>query len=105
MTLLGTIDGSYVAYRQFLVQGVGILINVASKLGRHTVPYYASYAAAKHGVVGLSESLRQEIAQQGREHLHVCLVMPTAPDPQAVVDTLVRLAPESPDQENLRAHR
>jgi len=121
-TLLGTLYGSYAAYRQFLAQGAGILINVASELGRHTVPYYASYAAAKHGVVGLSESLRQEIAQQAREHVHVCLVMPTAHDtpffdhvanytgrevqappplhdPQAVVDTLVRLAADPQDKE------
>jgi len=118
-TLLGTLYGSYAAYRQFLAQGAGILINVASELGRHTVPYYASYAAAKHGVVGLSESLRQEIAQHGREHVHVCLVLPTAPDtplsdhmanytgqappplhdPQAVVDTLVRLAADPQDKE------
>jgi short-subunit dehydrogenase len=121
-TLLGTLYGAYVAYRQFLAQGSGILINVASELGRHTVPYYASYAAAKHGVVGLTESLRQEVAQQGRPDIHVCLVMPTAHDtpffdhaanytghevrvppplhdPQNVVDTLVRLAMDPRDKE------
>jgi short-subunit dehydrogenase len=78
--LLGTLYGSYVAYRHFHTQHSGVLINVASELGRHTVPYYASYAAAKHGVVGLSEALRQEIDQNGIEHVHVCLVMPTAHD-------------------------
>ena len=61
--LLGTLYGSHVAYRQFLEQGRGTLINVSSELGRHTVPYYTSYAAAKHGVVGLGDALRQEIEQ------------------------------------------
>lgn len=121
-TLLGTVYGSYVAYRHFVAQGSGILINVASELGRHTVPYYAAYAASKHGVVGLSDSLRQEIVQQGRHDVHVCLVMPTAHDtpffdhvanysghtvqappplhdPQEVVDTLVRLAADPKDKE------
>jgi NAD(P)-dependent dehydrogenase (short-subunit alcohol dehydrogenase family) len=92
-TLLGTLYGSYVAYRQFLAQGAGILINVASELDQHTAPDHASYAAATHGVVALSDSLRQEVAQQGRSDVHVCLVMPAAhDDPQHVIDTLVRLA-------------
>lgn len=120
--LLGTLYGSYFAYRTFLEQGGGTLINVASELGRHTVPYYVSYAAAKHGVVGLGESLRQEIAEQEIEGVHVCTVLPTAHDtpffdhaanytghevqapqplhdPQQVVETLVRLACDPKDEE------
>ncbi len=120
--LLGTLYGSYCAYRHFLAQGSGILINIASELGRHTVPYYASYAAAKHGVVGLSEALHQEIDQNGIENVHVCLVMPTAHDtpffdhaanytghevqaptplhdPDNVVETLVRLVENPKDKE------
>lgn len=78
--LLGTIYGSYAAWPRFLAQGSGTLINVASELGMHTVPYYSSYAAAKHGVVGLSQTLRQELEQNGVSDVHVCLVMPTAHD-------------------------
>ena len=120
--LLGTLYGSWFAYRQFLRQGAGILINIASELGGHTVPYYSSYAAAKHGVVGLGESLRQEIGQNGIANVHVCTVMPTAHDtpffdhaanytgheirpprplhdPQNVVETLVRLAENPQNRE------
>jgi short-subunit dehydrogenase len=120
--LLGTLYGSYYAYQAFLKQGAGILINIASELGEHTVPYYTSYAAAKHGVVGLSESLRQEIEQNRIEGVHVCLVMPTAHDtpffdhaanytghevqapkplhdPQNVVETIVQLARDPEDRE------
>jgi len=119
--LLGTLYGSYFAYRQFLKQGDGVLINMASELGRHTAPYYASYTAAKHGVVGLCESLRQELEQAGIENVHVCLVMPTAHDtpffdhvanytgrevqapaplhdPQDVIEALVGLARNPKDQ-------
>ena len=78
--LLGTLYGSYFAYRQFLRQGDGVLINIASELGRTTVPYYASYAAAKHGIVGLDDALQQELDAAGREDIHVCTVLPTALD-------------------------
>ena len=119
--LLGTLYGSHVAYRQFLEQGRGTLINVSSELGRHTVPYYTSYAAAKHGVVGLGDALRQEIEQNGLDDIHVCTVMPTAHDTpffdhaanytghevqpipplydvQKVVDTIVRLVVHPEDE-------
>jgi short-subunit dehydrogenase len=120
--LLGTLYGSYFAYRQFLRQGAGTLINIASELGGHTVPYYTSYAATKHAVVGLSDSLRQEIEQNKLKGVHVCVVLPAAHDtpffdhaanytghevqpprplhdPQDVVETLVRLASDPEDRE------
>lgn len=120
--LLGVLYGSWLAYRQFREQGSGILINVASELGQHTVPYYSSYAAAKHGVVALGDVLRQELAQQRIGGIHVCTVLPTAHDtpffdhaanytgraveaprplhdPAAVVETLLRLARDPKDRE------
>jgi short-subunit dehydrogenase len=119
--LLGTLYGSHWAYRHFVAQGSGILINIASELGEHSVPYYASYVASKHGVVGLGDALRQELDQNGIENVHVCTVMPTAHDtpffdhaanytgrevqppwplhdPQNVVDALVRLACNPKDE-------
>jgi short-subunit dehydrogenase len=120
-TLLGTLYGSYVAYRHFLVRRAGVLINVASELGAHTVPYYTSYAAAKHGVIGLSDSLRQEVGQRALTEVHVCTVLPTAHDtpffdhaanytghevqapqplhdPDDVVDAIVQLARDPKDK-------
>jgi short-subunit dehydrogenase len=120
--LLGTLYGTYFAYRQFLAQGGGVLINIASELGFGTVPYYSSYAAAKHGVVGLASSLRQEVKQNGIDGVHICTIMPTAHDtpffdhaanytgreitppkplhdPQKVVDAIVRIARDPEDEE------
>ena len=120
--LLGTLYGTWFAYKQFLAQGSGILINVSSELGRHTVPYYASYAAAKHGIVGLDDALQQEVVQQGHADIHVCTVLPTAHDtpffdhaanytghetkapqplhdPHDVVETILRLARDPRDTE------
>lgn len=120
--LLGTLYGSYCAYRQFLAQGSGVLINIASELGYGSVPYYTSYTAAKHGVTGLSDSLRQEVKQNKIEGVHICTIMPTAHDtpffdhaanytgheitapkplhdPQNVVDAIVRAATDPEDKE------
>ena len=120
--LFGVLYGAYYGYRQFLQQRSGVLINVSSELGGSTVPYYSSYAAAKHGVVGLGDSLRQEIEQAGMKDIHVCTVMPAAHDtpffdhaanytghevqapkplhdPYDVVATIVRLALDPKDRE------
>ncbi|MBL8827437.1 MAG: SDR family oxidoreductase [Planctomycetaceae bacterium] len=80
INLLGTIYGSYVALRQFRKQNGGTLINVASALGKIPAPYYASYTASKHGIVGLSSALRQELKQNNQAAIHVCTVMPMAMD-------------------------
>ena len=120
--LCGTLYGSYCAYKQFLSQGSGVLINIASELGYASVPYYTSYTASKHAVVGLSDSLRQEIQQNDIKGVHVCTIMPTAHDtpffdhaanytgheitapkplhdPQNVVDAIVRAAGDPEDKE------
>jgi short-subunit dehydrogenase len=78
--LLGVLYGSLFAYRHFRSMGTGTLINIASELGKTSVPYFSSYIAAKHGVVGLSASLRQELNQEKVEGIHVCCIMPTAHD-------------------------
>jgi len=124
--LLGTLYGSHRAYRQFLAQGSGTLINVASEVGGHSIPYYTSYTASKHGVVGLSDALRQEVEVTGRKGIHICTVMPAAHDtpffdhaanytgheiqapkplhdPEDVVETLVRLARDPKDREMVGA--
>jgi NAD(P)-dependent dehydrogenase (short-subunit alcohol dehydrogenase family) len=119
--LIGTIYGSYFAMRQFRQQGSGTLINVASVIGKIPAPYFASYAAAKHGIVGLCGALRQELKEDKIENIHVCTVMPTTfdtpffehaaqytgheagpipptYDPKEVVDTIVGLATDPEDE-------
>ena len=119
--LIGALYGSYFAMRQFRRQGKGTLINVASIIGKVPSPYFSSYAAAKHGVVGLSASLRQELMEDKIDTIHVCTVMPTtfdtpffehaaqytgheaSPipptyDPKEVVDTIFGLATDPKDE-------
>src|SRR5262249_27126819 len=119
--LLGVLYGSYYAMRQFRAQEYGTLINIASVIGKVPSPYYASYAAAKHGVVGLSAVLRQELRENNIDAIRVCTVMPTSFDtpffdhasnysghevtpippvyePEKVVDAIVRMASDPEDE-------
>jgi short-subunit dehydrogenase len=119
--LLGTLYGSYEALRHFRRTGVGVLINVASVVGKIPAPLYSSYVAAKFGVVGFSDALRQELKADGVDRIHVCTVLPMAHtteffdhagnytgresnpippvyDPQVTVDKLVQLVVEPEDE-------
>ena len=119
--LVGTLMGSYVALKHFRERWTGTLINVASVIGKIPAPYYASYAAAKFGIVGLGDALRQELSQENDEAIRVCTVMPMAHntdffehagnytghkaepippiyDPQVTVDALVKLVVEPEDE-------
>ena len=78
--LLGTLYGSYFAMRQFRKQGFGTLINVSSMIGKVPSPYFASYAAAKSGVVGLSASIRQELKENNIDGIRVSTILPTSMD-------------------------
>lgn len=59
------LTGVFLTLREGLrrIDGWGRLISVASTAGLKGYPYVAPYAAAKHGVVGLTRSLALEIAR------------------------------------------
>jgi NAD(P)-dependent dehydrogenase (short-subunit alcohol dehydrogenase family) len=66
VNLLGPIIGSRLALQRWLADDrPGHLINIASGAGRIPLPGSASYSASKHGVVGLTESLRLEYRHTG----------------------------------------
>lgn len=59
------LTGTFLTLRAGLaqMQGWGRLISVASTAGLKGYAYVAPYTAAKHGVVGLTRALAQEVAQ------------------------------------------
>ena len=69
----GVILGSKLAAARMVPRGTGHIVNLASQAGNGGVPNLATYCAAKHAVVGLSESLRGELLDAGIE---VSCVMP-----------------------------
>jgi short-subunit dehydrogenase len=65
VNLMGTILGSRLALQRMLPRRQGHLVNIASGAGRVPLPGSAVYSATKHGVVGLTESLRLEYHGSG----------------------------------------
>ena len=113
--LKGVISGTHAALKIFRGQQRGTIINVSSGLGKIPAPYYGSYVASKFGIVGLDDSIRQELKLNKETGIHVCTVMPMAMDtnffdhaanytgkepqpvgplydPEKVVDELVKLS-------------
>jgi short-subunit dehydrogenase len=78
--VFGYIHGARAAMPHFRRQGSGVLVNVASVAGKVSQPYASAYVASKHAIVGLSESLRQELALLGEKDVHVATVMPATID-------------------------
>lgn len=76
----GTLYGSYYAMRQFRQQHYGSLINIASVMGKVPLPYYASYTASKHAIVGLDAAINQELQVNNERNIHVTTIMPFAAD-------------------------
>jgi NAD(P)-dependent dehydrogenase (short-subunit alcohol dehydrogenase family) len=69
----GVILGCKLALPEMIARGSGHVVNVASAAAKVGVPREAVYAASKHAVLGLSESLRAELRGTGVE---LSVVMP-----------------------------
>jgi NAD(P)-dependent dehydrogenase (short-subunit alcohol dehydrogenase family) len=73
INLWGAIYGIHAALPIMRRQGGGHIVNTASIAGLIPVPFQALYCATKYAVVGLSESLRFELGDEG---IHVSVVCP-----------------------------
>ncbi len=65
INLSGVFYGMKYAIPHMLKNGGGAIVNVASILGAVGTPGASAYVAAKHGVLGLTQTAALEYAQQG----------------------------------------
>lgn len=72
VNLRGVVNGVIAAYPRMVAQGHGHIVNVASMAGLAPTPLTAAYSMTKHGVVGLSTTLRPEAALKGVRVTVVC---------------------------------
>jgi NAD(P)-dependent dehydrogenase (short-subunit alcohol dehydrogenase family) len=72
VNLWGVIHGVYYFMPHMLARGAGYFVNVASMAGLTGVAGLAAYSTSKFAVVGLSESLRAEVASRGIGVTAVC---------------------------------
>lgn len=72
--IAANLTGVFLTLREGLAQmkGWGRLISIASTAGLKGYAYAAPYAAAKHGVVGLTRSLALEVARKGITANTIC---------------------------------
>lgn len=72
LNLWGVIYGVDAALPIMRRQGGGHIVNTSSVAGLLPIPFQAMYCATKYAVVGLSESLRYEVEDQGIRFSVVC---------------------------------
>ncbi|MGQ0434679.1 MAG: SDR family NAD(P)-dependent oxidoreductase [Microthrixaceae bacterium] len=72
VNLRGVVNGVIAAYPRMVAQGHGHIVNVASMAGLAPTPLTAAYTMTKHGLVGLSTTLRPEAALNGVRVTVVC---------------------------------
>jgi NAD(P)-dependent dehydrogenase (short-subunit alcohol dehydrogenase family) len=72
VNIRGVINGIQAAYQIMLAQGFGHIVNTASMAGLMPGPGNTVYTMTKHGVVGLSLSLRGEAALMGVRVSVIC---------------------------------
>ncbi len=88
VNLTGVFLCTQAALPPMLAARAGRIVNIASTAGQKGYAYCAAYAAAKHGVLGLTRSLALEVAAQG---LSVNAVCPGYTDTAIVRDGVARI--------------
>jgi NAD(P)-dependent dehydrogenase (short-subunit alcohol dehydrogenase family) len=72
VNIRGVVNGIQAAYPLMVAQGFGHIVNTASMAGLMPGPGNTVYTMTKHGVVGLSTSLRGEAAPKGVRVSVIC---------------------------------
>jgi len=75
VNLMGTVYTCKAAIGPMKAQGHGDIVNISSQAGRKTGPMVGAYAASKHALNAMSDSMRQEVGGHG---IRVCVLMPGA---------------------------
>jgi len=71
INLYGVIVGTQLAIERMKQRRSGHVVNIASSAGKAGVPGIATYSATKHAVVGLTEAVRAEHADDGIDFSYV----------------------------------
>ena len=75
VNFMGQVHGMWAAVPRMRANGGGVIINVASVVGKRAMPLQNFYSASKFAIVGLSEALRTELAIQ-KANVKICVVCP-----------------------------
>src|SRR5438477_470290 len=82
VTFLGCVYGTLAALKRMLPRDCGTIVQVGSALAYRSIPLQSAYCAAKHAMVGFTDSLRSELIHDA-SHVRVTVVhMPALNTPQ-----------------------
>lgn len=82
VTYLGAVYGTIAALRRMKERDRGTIIQVGSALALRSIPLQSAYCAAKHAILGFTDSLRCELFHDNI-HVHLSVVhMPALNTPQ-----------------------
>lgn len=96
VNLLGVMRGCRLALPRMVTRHEGAVVNIASMAGKSGYASIATYTATKHGVVGFSDALREELRGSG---IHVGVVLPALVDTELASGAASTIAkPVTPDE-------
>jgi NAD(P)-dependent dehydrogenase (short-subunit alcohol dehydrogenase family) len=82
VTYLGVVHGTLSALRRMHKRDHGVIVQVGSALAYRSIPLQSAYCAAKHAIVGFTDSLRCELIHD-KSNVHLTMVqMPALNTPQ-----------------------
>ncbi len=82
VTYLGAVYGTLAALKSMRPRNRGVVIQVGSALAYRAIPLQSAYCAAKHALLGFTESLRTELLHE-KSGIHLSLVhLPAVNTPQ-----------------------
>jgi NAD(P)-dependent dehydrogenase (short-subunit alcohol dehydrogenase family) len=82
VTYLGVVHGTLAALRRMRERNSGLIVQVSSALAYRAIPVQSAYCAAKHAVLGFTDSLRCELLHD-RSRVRVTMVhLPAVNTPQ-----------------------
>jgi short-subunit dehydrogenase len=73
VTYLGYVNGTLAALKSMLHRDKGMIVEVGSALAFRSIPLQSAYCAAKHAIVGFTDSLRCELIHD-KSNVHVTAV-------------------------------
>jgi short-subunit dehydrogenase len=80
VNVMGVVNGTRSALRRMIPSGSGVVVNVASILGKVPQPYSVAYSMSKAAVLALGVSARSELGLRHKRHVHVVSVLPATID-------------------------
>lgn len=82
VTYLGVVHGTLAALKRMLPRDRGMIVQVGSALAYRSIPLQSAYCAAKHAIVGFTDSLRTELIHDQSSVRVTVVHMPALNTPQ-----------------------